>query len=86
MAVGSRALVAAVVRGHVGVAGADALVAGGAGRHAVASPAARVARPVAQIRPTRLAAPVRARAAAICMDAYISVWRMHARRSSLISK
>ena len=64
--VGSRALVAAVVRGHVGVAGADFLVAGGAGRHAVASPAARVARPVAQIRPARLAAPVRARAAAIC--------------------
>jgi hypothetical protein len=58
--------VASVVRGHVGVAGADVLVAGGARRHAAAAPAARVARPPAQVRPARLAAPVRARAAAIC--------------------
>lgn len=64
----SGALVAAVVGGHVGVAGADVLVAGGSRRHAAAALAARVARPVAQVRPARLAAPVRAISTAICTN------------------
>jgi hypothetical protein len=62
----SWALGASVVRGHVVVAGANLLVAGGSRRHAAAALAARVARPPAQLRPARLDAPVRARAAAIC--------------------
>lgn len=53
--------------GHVGVAGADVLVAGGAGGHAAAALAARVARPQAHLRPPRLAAPVRAPGRAICV-------------------
>ncbi len=49
---------AAVVGGHVGVAGADVLVAGGARRHAAAALAAGAACPQAHLRPPRLAAPV----------------------------
>jgi hypothetical protein len=64
---GSRALVLAVVGCHVGVAGADVLVAGGARRDAAAALAAGAARPQAHLGPPRLAAPVRAARAAVCM-------------------
>jgi len=63
----SRALVLAVVGCHVGVAGADVLVAGGARRDAAAALAAGAARPQAHLGPPRLAAPVRAACAAVCM-------------------
>lgn len=65
--IGSRALVLAVVGCHVGVAGADVLVAGGARRDAAAALAAGAARPKAHLGPPRLAAPVRAARAAVCM-------------------
>jgi len=62
----SRALVLAVLGGHVGVAGADVLVAGGARRDASAALAAGVARPQAHLGAPGLAAPVRAARAAVC--------------------
>jgi len=66
---GSRALVLAVVGCHVGVAGADddVLVAGGARRDAAAALAAGAARPQAHLGPPRIAAPVRAARAAVCL-------------------
>ena len=57
----------AVVGCHVGVAGADVLVAGGARRDAAAALAAGAARPKAHLGPPRLAAPVRAARAAVCI-------------------
>ena len=65
-AAGSRALVLAVLGGHVGVAGADVLVAGGARRDASAALAAGVARPQAHLGAPGLAAPVRAARHAVC--------------------
>lgn len=56
----------AVLGGHVGVAGADVLVAGGARRDAVAALAAGVARPQTHLGPPGLAAPERAARAAVC--------------------
>ena len=64
--IGSRALVLAVLGGHVGIAGADVLVAGGARRDAAAALAAGVARPQAHLGAPGLAAPVRAARAAVC--------------------
>jgi len=63
---GSRALGLAVLGGHVGIAGADVLVAGGARRDAAAALAAGVARPQAHLGAPGLAAPVRAARAAVC--------------------
>jgi hypothetical protein len=57
--------VLAVLGGHVGVAGADVLVAGGARRDAAAALAAGVARPQAHLGTPGLAAPVRAARAAV---------------------
>lgn len=71
---GSRALVLAVVGLHVGVAGADVLVAGGARRDAAAALAAGAARPQAHLGPPRLAAPVRAAGAAVCMRTYVNIY------------
>lgn len=51
--------------GHLGVAGADTLVAGGARGNAVAPLAAGVTRPRAHLLPRRLAAPILALGVAI---------------------